>query len=65
MDATGVFGGVPTVEAGYTWERFTIVDAGNGRIALHNSINNRFIGMHGEQVRPSPIKAGSVGVYNV
>ena len=28
----------------WTHQRFTVVDAGNGQIALHNTINNRFVG---------------------
>ena len=31
----------------WTWERFTVVDAGNGEIALHSAIHNRFVGTGG------------------
>ena len=27
---------------GWSWERFTVVDAGNGQIALHSAYHNRF-----------------------
>ena len=30
---------------GWTWERFTVVDAGHGQIALHNAVHNRFVGV--------------------
>ena len=30
---------------GWYWERFVVVDAGNGEIALHNSAHNRFLGL--------------------
>ncbi|CAE7785711.1 unnamed protein product [Symbiodinium sp. CCMP2592] len=32
---------------GWTWEQFTVVDGGNGLIALHNAIHNRFVSMRG------------------
>ena len=28
----------------WTWERFTVIDAGRGQIALHNAQHNRFLG---------------------
>lgn len=31
--------------SGWSWERFTVVDAGNGKIALHSSIHNCFVKM--------------------
>ena len=31
----------------WTWERFTVVDAGNGEIALHSATHNRFVGPGG------------------
>ncbi|CAE7217876.1 unnamed protein product, partial [Symbiodinium necroappetens] len=31
--------------AGWTWEQFTVVDGGNGNIALHSAIHNRFVSM--------------------
>mmetsp|Transcript_52947 Transcript_52947/g.118783 ORF Transcript_52947/g.118783 Transcript_52947/m.118783 type:complete len:927 (+) Transcript_52947:279-3059(+) len=27
---------------GWTWQKFTVVDAGNGEVALHSAIHNRF-----------------------
>merc|ERR1711988_1799228 len=33
----------------WAWERFTVVDAGNGQIALHNSRLNRFVRMDGTE----------------
>ena len=30
----------------WNWERFRVVDAGDGQIALHNSIDNRFVRMN-------------------
>ena len=33
-----------------TWERFLVVDAGNGKIALHNTFHNRFIRISGDDV---------------
>ncbi|CAE7564912.1 unnamed protein product [Symbiodinium sp. CCMP2592] len=29
----------------WKWERFTVVDAGNGQVAFHNSMHNRFMKM--------------------
>jgi len=31
----------------WVWERFTVVDAGNGQVAFHNAAHNRFIQMRG------------------
>ena len=31
------------LEVWRTWERFLVVDAGNGEVALHNALHNRFI----------------------
>mmetsp|Transcript_33947 Transcript_33947/g.79011 ORF Transcript_33947/g.79011 Transcript_33947/m.79011 type:complete len:349 (-) Transcript_33947:93-1139(-) len=42
-----------------TYERFIIVDAGGGKIGLHNSLNNRFLKMSGGSMMTSPIKAAS------
>ncbi|KAJ1433646.1 hypothetical protein B484DRAFT_447169 [Ochromonadaceae sp. CCMP2298] len=33
-----------------TWERFEVVDAGNGQIALHHTLSNRFLRLFGEDV---------------
>ena len=33
----------------WSWERFTVVDAGNGQVAFHNSKHNRFVRMAGGQ----------------
>ena len=35
----------PNLPNGWTWERFEVVDAGNGNIALHNIEHNRFLAM--------------------
>merc|ERR1719456_217911 len=32
----------------WTWERFIVVDAGNGEIALHSKIHNKFIRMNSD-----------------
>ncbi|CAE7778229.1 unnamed protein product [Symbiodinium sp. CCMP2592] len=40
----------------WTYERFIVVDGGGGKVAFHNSVNNRFIKMDGKMMR-SPIKA--------
>merc|ERR1719161_1859839 len=37
----------------WTWERFLVVDAGNGEIALHNKVHNRFLRMNGEKMDAS------------
>jgi len=29
--------------SGWTWERFKVVNAGNGQVAFHNSVQNRYI----------------------
>jgi hypothetical protein len=34
----------------WAWERFTIVDAGNGKYAFHNPSNNRFLRMSNSTV---------------
>ena len=47
-----------------TYERFIIVNAGGGKIGLHNTVNNRFLKMSGGSMVTSPVKAqglGSVG----
>lgn len=36
-----------SLDSGRTWERFRIVDAGNGKFAFHNDAHNRFIGVYG------------------
>ena len=46
----GVVESSPVVSSGvmpdaWGWERFTVVDAGNGQIALHSCYNNRFVQM--------------------
>ena len=45
-----------------TYERFIIVDAGGGKIGLHNTFNNRFLKMSGGSLVTSPIKAQGVVV---
>ena len=39
----------------WTYERFIVVDAGGGKVAFHNSVNNRFIKMHNKMML-SPIQ---------
>ena len=41
-------------------ERFAIVDAGNGYVALHNAWVNRFMKMAGDQMTVSPVKAAAL-----
>ncbi|CAE7868826.1 unnamed protein product, partial [Symbiodinium necroappetens] len=36
----------------WTHQRFTVVDAGNGQIALHNALHNRFLKSFGSGVSP-------------
>ncbi|CAE7388839.1 unnamed protein product, partial [Symbiodinium microadriaticum] len=43
----------------WTWERFTVVDAGNGEIALHNTFHNRFVRMNQEGMDASDLKAAA------
>ena len=38
------------------FERFSVVDAGNGLVALHNARNNRFMKMSHGDMTASPIK---------
>ena len=38
------------LESWRTWERFLVVDAGHGKIALHNAHHNRFLRIYGEDV---------------
>ncbi len=33
-----------------------VVDAGNGEIALHNEVHNRFVRMNGHKLDTSPVK---------
>merc|ERR1719428_2214905 len=44
----------------WTWERFTVVNAGNGQIALHNRVHNRFVKMTQKgRVMASPYRSAS------
>ncbi|CAE7614462.1 unnamed protein product [Symbiodinium sp. CCMP2592] len=46
--------------SGWEWERFTVVDAGNGQIALHSSKHNRFVKMGGNRdMMASDVKAAN------
>ena len=45
MDRSAING--PYVRRGWTWETFTVVDAGGGLIALHSAAHNRFVRMKG------------------
>ncbi|CAE7248694.1 unnamed protein product [Symbiodinium sp. KB8] len=40
----------------WTYERFAVVDVGNGEIALHNTLSNRFVKMEGLEMMVSSIK---------
>ncbi|CAE7565240.1 unnamed protein product [Symbiodinium natans] len=59
MSATPPHDGDLSLPMHCTYERFTLVDAGHGRVALHNTLSNRFIKMAGEHVTISPIKASN------
>ena len=50
MDGGGNRDFAAGIEANWEWERFTVVDAGNGQIALHSPRWNRFVMMGGNQV---------------
>ncbi|CAE7627339.1 unnamed protein product [Symbiodinium sp. CCMP2592] len=41
----------------WTWERFTVIDAGNGQVAFHSSIRNRYLKMDGDRMLVSSPKA--------
>eukprot|EP00439_Symbiodinium_sp_Y106_P072900 s810_g13.t1 len=56
MDASGPRDDFPFE---WTWERFTVVDAGNGEIALHNTWHNRFVRMNTDGMDASAVKAAS------
>ena len=43
----------------WVWERFTVVDAGNGQVAFHNAAHNRFIEMRGATMGSSAPHAAS------
>ena len=45
----------------WAWERFTVVDGGNGQIALHNAANNRFVRMTPSADPTEPSVSGSTG----
>ncbi|CAE7036921.1 unnamed protein product [Symbiodinium sp. CCMP2592] len=47
---------VDMVPVNWRWERFTIVDAGQGRIALHNGVSNCFLKMSDSGMVFSPHK---------
>ena len=59
MAATGVMDGPVDLPYGMAFERFAVVDAGNGNVALHSALSNRFMKMAGDQMTVSPIKAGT------
>ena len=42
-----------TYHAGWTWERFTVVDAGFGEIALYSTHHQRYVAMHGAATGPT------------
>ena len=43
----------------WEWERFTLVDAGNGEVALHCKAWNRFVRMSGETLDASEPKGAT------
>ncbi|CAE7249474.1 unnamed protein product [Symbiodinium natans] len=45
-----------SLPANWNYERFRVVDAGNGTIALHSAAMNRFVTMHGSDMTGSPMK---------
>ncbi|CAE7590253.1 unnamed protein product [Symbiodinium natans] len=44
----------------WSWERFTVVDGGNGQIALHSSKWNRFVKMADDEMTASAVKAANL-----
>jgi len=41
----------------WTWELFKVVDAGNGRVAFHSAVHNKFLRMNNKQdMDASPVK---------
>ena len=63
MDASSIMG--MDIPDGWTWERFTVVDAGNGEIALHSTIHNRFVRMNLDPFEPESklFQGGYIGDY--
>jgi len=47
MDASGSKAAT-ALPSSWTWERFTVVNAGNGQVAFHSSIHGRFIRLRGD-----------------
>ncbi|CAE7037123.1 unnamed protein product [Symbiodinium sp. CCMP2592] len=45
--------------SGWTWSYYTVVDAGHGKIALHNAVHNRFVRMNGAEMETSVPMASS------
>ncbi|CAE7256573.1 unnamed protein product [Symbiodinium sp. CCMP2592] len=46
----------------WSWERFTVVDAGNGQVAFHNAVHGRFLQMKGETIGGSkPYRISDLG----
>ncbi|CAE7779833.1 UVR8 [Symbiodinium sp. CCMP2592] len=54
MNTSIIDASIPT---DWTWERFTVVDAGNGKIALHNTFHNRFVLMSSTGMDTSGFRA--------
>ena len=48
-----------TLPDSWTWERFTVLDAGNGTIALHSVSMNCFVKMSGSDMTGSPLHDAS------
>ncbi|CAE7035118.1 unnamed protein product, partial [Symbiodinium sp. CCMP2456] len=64
MDSSG-WRDVDSLPDSWTWERFTVVDAGHGKIALHNSVHNRFVTMNGAEMETSvPMASSDLPAYS-
>ncbi|CAE7235037.1 unnamed protein product [Symbiodinium sp. CCMP2592] len=49
-------GGPFSLRLHWTYERFAVVDVGNGEIGLHNTLSNRFVKMEGSEMMVSSVK---------
>ncbi|CAE7725375.1 unnamed protein product, partial [Symbiodinium necroappetens] len=67
MGSTYDASGPSDLPLGRRWERFAVVDAGNGLVALHNARNNRFMKLSHTRVEGFEIVDagnGMVGLHN-
>eukprot|EP00913_Durusdinium_trenchii_P030664 g28719.t1 len=61
MDSSGQWDVTKAIPYDWSWERFTVVDAGSGQLALHSSIHNRFVRMaRGDEMDVSGICAANL-----